>query len=288
MSHPTELPLVAISMKTYNRAAYLEKALDSLLAQTYKNFVLIISDNASPDGTQKLCEDLAKKDPRVRYIRQKENIGIFPNFNFTIRAAVAAADYCLLVSDDDLWEPTFLEKCMDALLKDPEAIVAFTEFGELFYGNGTVRRYDPKKLFPFEKDVYGRLKHYISFYSVEGKAAALFGVFRKRALEHEVMGSYYEHDVSFLLRCLSRGPCLFIEELLFYKGTLPGRESTKDQPMTVLRIVVSIRNRFERIGTEVRNMRFILTLDELTPFQKTKLVGWNILMIGRLFVERRT
>jgi glycosyltransferase involved in cell wall biosynthesis len=288
MPSNVEQPLVAIGLKTYNREAYLKRALESLLAQTYKNFVLIVSDNASPDGTQALCESFAKRDRRIRYVRQDRNIGVFANFNFTIREVVAAADYCLLASDDDRWEPTFLERCMRALITEREAVLAFPDFGSLFYGDGRIERCDPKKFFPFEKNLYARLKRLILLYSTEERGTPLHGVWRTSALVHEVIGDYYEHDVSFLLRGLSRGPFVFIDELLFYKGMLPGRESIKGQPLNVGRILYAFKNRFQRTGTEFRNMGFLLGVSGLSYLEKLKLIWWELFVIGRLFVQRKT
>lgn len=64
--------LVSIGLPTFNRSKSLERALDSLLAQTYVNFELIISDNASTDSTESICREYARKDKRIKYFRQKK------------------------------------------------------------------------------------------------------------------------------------------------------------------------------------------------------------------------
>ena len=68
-------PRVSIGMPVYNGAAFLKESLDSLLSQTYGDFELIISDNASTDETESICRSYAAGDPRVRYQRQEENRG---------------------------------------------------------------------------------------------------------------------------------------------------------------------------------------------------------------------
>ena len=74
-------PLVTIGLPVYNSERYLEESLKSLLAQTYSEFVLIISDNASTDGTPAICQKYADADPRVKYYRNDSNIGNPGNFN---------------------------------------------------------------------------------------------------------------------------------------------------------------------------------------------------------------
>ena len=77
-------PLVTIGVPVYNGADYLTLAIDSLLAQTYRNVELLISDNASTDGSSEVCAAYAQRDARVRYIRQAHNIGGVENHNFVV------------------------------------------------------------------------------------------------------------------------------------------------------------------------------------------------------------
>ena len=106
----TSNPLVSIGMPTWNRAHCIRESLDSLLGQTYQNIELIISDNASPDGTEEICRQYAKEDERVRYIRQKENIGVINNYNYVLRES--RGDYFMWACDDDLWEKEFIRKLL--------------------------------------------------------------------------------------------------------------------------------------------------------------------------------
>jgi glycosyltransferase involved in cell wall biosynthesis len=68
-------PPLTIGLPVYNGQNYLSESLDSLLAQTYPDLELIISDNASVDGTEAICRDYAARDGRIRYVRQQANIG---------------------------------------------------------------------------------------------------------------------------------------------------------------------------------------------------------------------
>ena len=72
------LPRLSIGLPVYNGENYLAESLEALLGQTYEDFELIISDNASTDGTADICQRYGKQDSRIRYIRQPRNIGLNP------------------------------------------------------------------------------------------------------------------------------------------------------------------------------------------------------------------
>jgi glycosyltransferase involved in cell wall biosynthesis len=106
------LPLVSIGMPTYNRArGYLPLALDSALSQDYPNLEIIVSDNASTDGTEEFIR--SKTDPRLRYFRHETSIGGTNNFNFCVEQA--RGTYFLLLHDDDLIDQDFASVCVRAL-----------------------------------------------------------------------------------------------------------------------------------------------------------------------------
>jgi glycosyltransferase involved in cell wall biosynthesis len=282
---------VSIGLPTHNREAYLRRAIDSLLDQTYRDIVLIISDNASTDGTQKICEEYAKKDNRVRYIRQKENIGQLGNATLMLHEIAAAAEYCLFVSDDDFWDPRFIEVCMRQLEREPEAGMAFTSHATYFEATGEKYVRDPKLFFPFEKDLYGRLKRFILSYSYDDRGILMFGIYRNSIIAREAFWDEYENDVSFFYRCLSRGYVTFADEgigPLFFKTILPGNESLERESLTAHRLVSSFKNRAERTKTEFHNMRFTFALKELSLRKRCALLLWNLYVIGRLFVRRKT
>lgn len=101
-------PLVSIGVPVYNGEASLRSALDSILQQSFTDFELIISDNASTDGTKAICQEYASKDQRIRYIRQSENIGAMLNFKFVLDQA--QAPYFMWAACDDVRSPDFLEE----------------------------------------------------------------------------------------------------------------------------------------------------------------------------------
>lgn len=112
---------VVVGLPVFNGQRYLAEAVDSILSQTHKDFVLIISDNASTDATGGLCKEFARRDPRVRYVRQPSNIGAAANFNLVV--GLADCRYFKWFAHDDVIEPTYLERCVEVLENDRGAVL---------------------------------------------------------------------------------------------------------------------------------------------------------------------
>ncbi len=104
--------LLTMGMVAYNEEKYIAGAIESLLAQTYKDFLLIISDNASTDRTQQICQDYAKRDKRITYARHNENKGSIFNFQYVL--ARAKTPYFMWCGGHDVWHPQFAEKLLSA------------------------------------------------------------------------------------------------------------------------------------------------------------------------------
>src|SRR5437879_5289624 len=118
-------PRVTIGMPVYNGEARLATALDSLLAQDYRDFELIISDNASTDATGSICHDYARADGRIRYYRHPQNMGAAHNFQRVLQ--LARGQYFMWAAYDDLWDPDFLTRCLAVLETDPSAVLAYPQ-----------------------------------------------------------------------------------------------------------------------------------------------------------------
>src|ERR1051325_8805772 len=116
-------PPVTIGLPVYNSERFIAQSLDSLLAQTYGDFRIIISDNASTDGTPDLCNDYARRDKRVFYSRNAVNIGASPNFNRVF--ALSESPYFKWATADDYWAPSMLEKCVRILESAPTIALCY-------------------------------------------------------------------------------------------------------------------------------------------------------------------
>ncbi len=117
--------LVTIGMPAYNGGRYLAKALDSLLAQDYQSWELVISDDCSTDDTEQVARAYAGGDGRIRYVRQTTNLGEMANFNFAL--SQARGSYFMWAADHDMWQPTFISRCVAALEAKPEAVLAYPQ-----------------------------------------------------------------------------------------------------------------------------------------------------------------
>lgn len=120
----TSSPRLSIGLPVYNGVDFLAASLDALLGQTYQDFELIISDNASTDGTSELCQSYAVRDPRVRVVRQPRNIGAAPNHDAVLQEATG--ELFKWVSADDLYAHDLLERCVGLLDEHPDAVLAHT------------------------------------------------------------------------------------------------------------------------------------------------------------------
>jgi glycosyltransferase involved in cell wall biosynthesis len=106
-------PKVSIGLPVYNGENFLAETLDSLLAQTFQDFEIVISDNASTDATEKICTEYASKDKRIRYSRNQQNLGAAHNYNQVFERSIGK--YFKWSAHDDLCEPEFLEQCVNIL-----------------------------------------------------------------------------------------------------------------------------------------------------------------------------
>jgi glycosyltransferase involved in cell wall biosynthesis len=118
----SDLPLVSIGLPVFNEEKTITRALDALLAQTYPNFEIIISDNCSIDKTAQICKVYAKKDNRIKLNINEENLGI--NTNFRLVHQNASGKYFMWAGADDYWEPEFLKTLVNELESDSTAGVA--------------------------------------------------------------------------------------------------------------------------------------------------------------------
>lgn len=113
------IPRITVCLPTYNRARYLVQCLGSILAQTFRDFEVIVSDNCSTDATPEVVGTF--NDPRIRYVRNARNIGVFPNMNQCLD--LARGEYVCILHDDDLYAPRFLER--EAGMLDTHPTVGF-------------------------------------------------------------------------------------------------------------------------------------------------------------------
>jgi glycosyltransferase involved in cell wall biosynthesis len=115
-------PLVTIAIPTFNRAPLLKDCVISALAQTYRNFEVLVSDNASTDNSEEILRQF--DDSRLRILRQRKNIGLIPNWNACL--ANARGEYIVVLPDDDRIAPWLLERCIGLIKEQKQIPVVIT------------------------------------------------------------------------------------------------------------------------------------------------------------------
>lgn len=116
------LPKVSIGVPVYNGEAYIEVALRSLLAQTFEDLEVVISDNASTDATEEICRRIMAEDARIRYDRAPANRGLVWNHRRVLQMAVG--EYFMFAPHDDWFAPEYVKRAVQALDSDPEVTFA--------------------------------------------------------------------------------------------------------------------------------------------------------------------
>ena len=121
-----ELPLVSVGIPTYNRPKELRIALECIIAQTYTNLEIIVSDNCSPGNeTEEVVQEFIKKDLRISYYRQPENRGPVFNMNFVLERSNGI--YFMWAADDDRFENNFIKICLDQFISERDIVAVTTE-----------------------------------------------------------------------------------------------------------------------------------------------------------------
>lgn len=177
----TPTPAVSIGLPVYNGERYLAEAIDAILAQTYRDFELIISDNASTDGTQAICERYAAADPRVRYDRLETNLGAAPNYNRLLD--LARGRYFKWGAHDDNIRPTFLAQCVAVLDARPDVVCAYPATF-VIDGEGAVMSEYRDRLDLPQETPHERLVAYLrqNFMRGTGMCNPVFGLIRTEEL----------------------------------------------------------------------------------------------------------
>ncbi len=182
-------PKLTVGMPVYNGERFLAKALNALLKQTFTDFELIVSDNASTDRTEEICREYAAKDRRIRYLRNATNMGA--GWNFRRVYELATGKYYKQAAHDDFCEPEFFETCIRALELDPGLTVAYTKT-RVVDGNGTFLEDYECELRTDDTDPVIR---FADLTLIGHRCFQIFGIHRKSALDQlPPQGSFAHAD----------------------------------------------------------------------------------------------
>jgi hypothetical protein len=210
--------MASIGVPVYNGGRFLRGALDSLLAQDYPDFEIIISDNASDDETEAICRDYAARSELIRYYRTERNMGAI--WNVVRVQELARGEYFMWAAHDDLRHPQYLSRCVAALEENPRAIFCCTGV-RLIDDDG----HDVSHTFPFRSyQPTGATPHErLRALARSGAWFDSYSLIRTRALAETKMGPGWGGDVVMLAELCLRGEVVNVPEKLFDYRYFPAK-----------------------------------------------------------------
>lgn len=208
-------------MPAYNSEKYIKATLESILNQTYQDFELHISDNASTDGTEAICQEYQKLDPRVKYHRNKTNIGA--NYNFNKAFSFTNSLYFKWVSSSDIHGPESFERCIEVLDKQDDVVLCYPKTKFFTENINSSTEYEDN-LNLQEEELFLRFKKYIEKVKYNH---VLYGVIRSEVLKKTtLMKNYNRGDISLLAEIALHGKFVEIPYYLYFRRMEP-KTSTK-------------------------------------------------------------
>jgi glycosyltransferase involved in cell wall biosynthesis len=224
-------PLVTVGIPVYNGERYLGRAIESLLAQTLENFELLIADNASTDGTQKLCESYGRRDSRIKYVRHRHNIGAPRNWNCLI--GMTRARYFKWSTANDRSMPHMLQSCVDVMEADPGVV--------LCYGHTLLMDENEQPLEVFKGDMDVPMPHPSARFAAvcEGMTLnnAMCGVIRTEVLKRTALDRLYPSgDMALMSELALYGRFRLLPEVLFERRQSPGTFTSMLTPLQIQRV----------------------------------------------------
>jgi glycosyltransferase involved in cell wall biosynthesis len=196
----------------YNGERYLAQTLDSIIDQTYHNFKLIISDNASTDRTEEICRQYAEKDERIEYNRNPVNKGAAWNFNRVFQ--LSDSEYFKWVAADDICSLDLLMKCLSVLQSDPSIVLAFGSIKHIDQNGIEFRKWSYPSLISADSPA----KRFSYMINSNHSCMAVFGVFRSSVMKNtSLLGNYSSSDENLLAQICLSGKMFEIPDSYFYR-----------------------------------------------------------------------
>ena len=223
---------VSIGMPVYNGARYIRQTLESLFNQTFRDFQITLCDDGSTDETVAICREFAAEDPRIQILINEQRLGGAKNFNHTFE--LSRGKYFMWAAQDDMFHPTYIQKCLTKLEQSPHAVMALSEIvliNEAGQRVGSANPIDAINIGTENMDIVQRL------HEVFRRTGwwAIYGLIRPEILRKtKLYRSEFAGDVILIAELLLHGEFAKVEEPLFYY-----RCRTK-QPFTIQHNMQSI------------------------------------------------
>jgi glycosyltransferase involved in cell wall biosynthesis len=238
------MPRVSIGLTVYNGERYLAAGLESLLSQRFGDFELIISDNASTDETEAICLRFAARDNRIRYVRNRINVGLAGNFNQAFR--LSSGEFFKWAAYDDICAPHLLSGCVEVLDRDPGVVLAHPRVTMIDEDGQIVQKVDPgPDMTSIDPAIRLSTLMLHPFW-----ATPMFGVIRSSVLDRTgLMRSNAACDHVLLAELCLHGRFVELPEYDFFNRDHPGRAITKS---SIIRRALYVDPRLPRVATFLR------------------------------------
>jgi glycosyltransferase involved in cell wall biosynthesis len=266
-------PVLTIGVPVFNGERYLAQALAGISAQTFPDFQVLIADNASTDGTEEIARAAAAADPRIRYLRRQQNVGLVGNWNGLFNDT--EGEYFAWHSADDLAAPEFYATCMQLLREYPEAAAGCTEI-ELIGSDGNSLGTDPERIRSDHPDRAVRFaelasfRHYCQFY---------YGVFRRSMLARTrlMLPFFWSSDRLLLAELALQGTLARDPRQLYYVRQHDERVTEGGRKNFYARLASPQRGTTLRYARELRHA---VDLAGLEPAERHRVLralrGWQV------------
>jgi glycosyltransferase involved in cell wall biosynthesis len=288
-------------MPVYNGERYLKSSIEAVLSQTMTDFEVIIADNASDDGTEDICQGLAKLDRRIRYVRNSENLGAALNYNKVFD--LACGKYFRWNNADDLIEKSLHERCAEVLDNNKDAVLS--------YGKSIIIDDLDNQLEPYDDNLDLQQPRasdrFIQFFNRVRMVNVLFGLMRADAMRKTNLfgdGSLPVADYKFLSELALQGTFVEIPDVLFYRRMHPDASSwdrqdiqrqqqfwkgrTEEFKLPETRLHVSYLNSIHRLETSSsEKFRLTLYIAKRLYFRKKKIAKELYDYFRHFFVRKR-
>jgi glycosyltransferase involved in cell wall biosynthesis len=217
---------LSIGLPVYNRGKLLKQSLDALLNQTFSDFELIISDNASTDGTEELCREYAQRDGRIRYYRNRLNIGGPRNFNRTFE--LSSSEYFKWATSDDLCAPQFLELALEVLERDSAVVLCYAKTTIIGEDGAPIEEYEDKLELMETKP----RQRFMRLLNIMGLCHQHQGVIRSAALRRTaLLKDHIRSDVNLMAELSLYGKFAELPQRLFFRRLHPDAASWERSDM---------------------------------------------------------
>jgi len=202
---------VSICLPVYNGEAFLAQAIESVIKQTHPNWELLISDDCSKDASAQIAAQFAQKEPRIKQWVNSKNLSIFGNYNECIERATG--EFIKPFAQDDLFEPTCLERLTDTFRQNPD-VKLVTAARAIVDANG--ERTGIERFFDKTTKIHGEdvIREYIKTF-VYRTGTPCQVMFRRKDKSYGFDTNYFlSGDIEYFLRILETGAYLYLDEVL--------------------------------------------------------------------------